>query len=109
MGSFLRKRGSRSSSQGGSGGCVAPADELERWAALLEFLCASAYPTGEPRETGTVLIFAEDGRLKACVSDRDQDAVAFVSGSGLLSLLSFVEDNLREGALDWRTQKPKKR
>lgn len=106
---YLRKRGSSSSKSDGSGGCAAPADEQERWAALLEHLSASAYPTGEERETGTILLFAEGGRLKACVSDRDQNAVAFVTGSGLLSLLSSVEDGLRDDTLDWRGQKKRQR
>lgn len=109
MGSYLRRRGSSSSNQAGSAGPVAPADELDRWAALLEFLSAAVYPTGEPRQTGTLLLFVEEGRVKACVSDRDQAAVAFVTGSGLLSTLSLVEESIREGTLDWRPQKARKR
>lgn len=77
---------------------------------LFEFITADCYGPGEPRVPGTVLVFVDSGLLKACLSDRDQGLVAFVSGASLQALLRAIEDGLRGDNLDWRqASKPPKR
>lgn len=107
--SFLQRRGSSSSQGPASGSCAATAADLARFPALLEFVSAERWPDGEAREPGTVLVFVEAGALKACVSDRAQQAVAFVTAgeSGLGGLLDRLESLLASGGLDWRGSRPR--
>ncbi len=51
------------------------------------------------------MFFAEGGKLKACLVDRDQNLVAFVSADGWQLLLEAIEEGLQDGRLDWRAKK----
>lgn len=80
------------------GGC-----ELgKRLPLLVEFLSESRYADGSPRVLPTLTLFVEPGLLKACLNDRDQSMVAFVTGSSLLGLLEALETGLEADSLDWR-------
>lgn len=81
-----------------------PQDEAFRRAmpALWEFLTLSAWEDGSPRETGTFLIFSEDGKVKGCLCNRDTGHVGFVSADGWVSLLEAVEAALMNDSVDWR-------
>lgn len=63
------------------------------------------YDDGTPRLTSTLLIFAEQGLWKACLSCRDTEEVAFVSASCVRDLLLKLEDGLEADELDWREKK----
>lgn len=70
---------------------------------LMEFLWREKWPDdGAPRRPGTLTVFQEEGRWKACVNDRDQQLVAFVSDDAFAGLLRTIEDGLDKDALDWR-------
>lgn len=102
---FLRRRDARERPAGEAGPFVCDPQDLEKWGALLEFLFAEAYPDGTERKTGTLLIFADEGRLKACLSDRDQMLVGFVTGGSLMELLAAAEAALRQDSVDWRASR----
>jgi len=74
----------------------------DKYPSLWLFLTAVTYPEGDRRQTGTVLIFLDAGRLKACLSDRECGEVAFVSHATPDGLLEAVEAGLAGGGLDWR-------
>lgn len=76
------------------------------WPAVWAFVTQGAWEDGSPRVTGTILLFWERGRLKACLSDRDAQAVAFVTLTGAGDPLDELEDALRADNIDWRAQKP---
>lgn len=87
-------------------------------AAKDEFL-ARNYPTlhewltlcglgGTQRKTGTILVFAEEGKWKACTNDRDGGFYAFTSADSLEGLLGALERGLKGGGLDWRKSKGRK-
>lgn len=63
------------------------------------------YDDGTPRLTSTLLIFAEQGLWKACLSCRDTEEVAFVSASNTRDLFLKLEDGLEADELDWREKK----
>lgn len=109
MSSFLRRRESSSSPADTSGLSVADAAESKRWPALLEFLGTVSWPDGSSRESGTLLLFLDQGRLKVCLGDRAQSLALFVtSASGsLLGLLDHCEKQLQAPAADWRPAKGK--
>jgi hypothetical protein len=82
-------------------GSPAPCD-LAKFPALVEFLHCEAWPDGSRRQTGTLLVFVDEGRLKACLSDRDQALVGFVTGESLEGLIRAVEEGLQGDHVDWR-------
>lgn len=84
------------------------ADFVSRYRPLHDFLTLQGIG-GKARRTGTVLVFAEDGKWKACVTDRDGGFYAFASNSDLQGLLISVDQGLRAGTLDWRASKAYKK
>lgn len=65
--------------------------------------------SGKDREVGTLLIFAQDGKFKGCLSDKERGLVCFVSAGGVEGLLEACDKGLRTGQLDWREQKYKRK
>jgi hypothetical protein len=78
-----------------------------RCPALYEMLTCRIFE-GKARETGTVLIFCEDGLWKACISDRDNDRVLFRACGTLDGLWEALEGALESPAPDWRARKGKR-
>lgn len=78
---------------------------LSRFPTLLAFLTQIWWDKQTARQTGTLTLFAEDGKLKVCLVDRDVDEVAFVTGQGLPEVLEALEEGLSAGGLDWRKKK----
>jgi hypothetical protein len=75
---------------------------LESFPALAEFLGEGKWEDGSPRATGTVLVFCEAGKLKACLNDRDSEMNAFYAADSWAGLWDGLEAKLRNGGLDWR-------
>lgn len=72
---------------------------------LWEHLSLRVYTDGGPRVTSTLLLFTEDGLVKCCLSDRDQNASGWSAGASLEECLQSLEDRLVAGTLDWRARK----
>lgn len=72
-----------------------------------EHICEISWPDGKSRLTMTVLVFYEEGKLKAAVHDRDGHRSAFVSASTWADLWGTLEMALREDVLSWRSDKRK--
>jgi hypothetical protein len=64
---------------------------------------------GTTRVPGTLLIFSEQGRLKACLGDRDSESVGFVTLQGGLDPLDELEGALRDDRIDWRASSSRNR
>jgi len=62
----------------------------------------ATYDDGSPRQSGTIIIFVQDGMLKACVSDRDNGRSAFVTAPTFQALWELIEHGLAEAKLEWR-------
>lgn len=71
---------------------------------LFEFLVDTRWEDGTERETGTLLLFAEAGRLKACLNDRALGRSVFLSAESLESLFSALQAGLADESLDWRSK-----
>lgn len=78
----------------------------KKYPALVEFMSLQEWEPGQPRLTGTLNLFIEDGQWKACVSDRDQGLIAFVSAANPEELLVALEKGLQATTLDWRRKQP---
>jgi len=74
----------------------------ERFPSLADFLHLAAWPDGDRRETGTMLVFVEDGLWKACLNDRDGDCYAFLSAESFEGLLSSADGGLGGNSVEWR-------
>lgn len=90
------------------GGAFAKLPLLSGW------LTETAWEDGEGRTPGSLILFAQDGRWKAMLSDKDNDYIAFVCANDFAGLLGALEKGLEKGDLDWReprggTAKPKKK
>jgi len=80
-----------------------------RWPHVFDFLTQLRWEDGTPRQVGTVVLFVEDGKPKACLSDKDADEVCFVTGGGFLEALDLAEAGLGMDKLDWRHSKARRR
>lgn len=78
-----------------------------KYPAVWEYLTCTRFPDGSPRATSTLLVFVEDGAVKACISDRSQEpwCSLWVSGDGLDAVLEALEGHLQEGTGEWRVRK----
>ena len=73
---------------------------------LTEFLFCPIWPEdGSKRDTGTIMLFADDGKLKAVITDRAQSLVAFFTISEPTLLWDELNEALLGDSLDWRVKK----
>lgn len=69
----------------------------------------TTYEDGSERETSTVLVFWDDGLIKAVLNDRAEGRSLWVSGSSILDVLVALEDALQSPMTEWRANRQKKR
>jgi len=96
-----------SDSSGGSGeGFDAAGDGWLEGVAptLYQFLTLQGWG-GKQRKPGTIRIFAEQGKWKACLNDNEAGRYAFVSADSLPRLLEVIEAGLGTRGMDWRANK----
>lgn len=91
-------------SNNGTGTTVVASDsEFEKkYPSLWAFLTDSKWASGETRETGSVLLFTQEGHWKAMIKDKDSGCIAFVTKETFKTLLDALERGLVDGKLDWR-------
>jgi hypothetical protein len=94
-------RRTASEGEGGDQACP-PCPSDFPWPALWAFLTQARWDGGEPRVTGTLLVFSEGSRLKACLNDRDVGASGFVTLTGAGDPFDELEDVLKADTVDWR-------
>lgn len=101
MGEFIKKSKARQKLRVVGGRVIDPHFE-KTYPALFDYFCSDRWDDKTPRLTTTLWLFAEDGRIKACVSDRDTQESAFVTADTLLGLLEAIEEGLAQDGLSWR-------
>ena len=74
----------------------------KKYPSLVEFLTVTQWSENEPRKPGSLNLFVDDGRLKACLTDKDANLVAFTSLASLSGCLAELEQYLLKDDLDWR-------
>jgi hypothetical protein len=80
--------------------------EFEKdWPYLAAFLKDVTWDDGTLRETGTMLIFVQEGYLKCCLNDRALDRSCFLCAPTLDVLFDLCETGLESDKLDWRAKK----
>lgn len=77
----------------------------ERYPNVAAHLLDLTYEDGSGRRTSTLLFFMEDGAIKVCLHDREENRSAFLSGGDLGDCLAQLEDALEQGSLMWRQRR----
>jgi hypothetical protein len=95
---------------GVSGAVGHPAVDLSgTWLApfphVRDFLCVPVWDDGSPRQVGSITLFCDEGRMKACANDKDAQLMCFVSGESLEAVFASLEAVLASGGGDWRAMK----
>jgi len=63
----------------------------------------------EERITGSISIFCQDGRLFACLNDKQSKEVGFVELSmASINVISQIEESIETGSVRWRPAKDSK-
>lgn len=85
------------------GGCPQWDEDTGLGEATWEFLNRTTWEEDQlRRETGTILVFADAGRVKVMLNDRDGARVAFLTLGPTADLLGAIEAALLSGETDWR-------
>lgn len=104
--SQMIKRESVSSLSAGNSPLAARDETFERqFESLHEFMTARLFDDGSERETATLLVFASDGQWKACLNDRAEGRVAFVTGRTVQDLFKLLNEQLDSSSVEWRASK----
>jgi len=69
---------------------------------LSEMLTAATYDDNNPRQTSTLLIFTENGILRGCLNDRDNNRSAFFTAETISDLFQVIDNALASNRVDWR-------
>lgn len=69
---------------------------------LRDFLLQEVWDDGTARETGTLLLFAGEGRVKAMLKDRDRGLVCFFTCGAGEDLLGQLDALIGSGGGEWR-------
>lgn len=104
---YFKKPPSGSSSKDGGGDPVDAKFE-KAYPTLWLYLASKMWPDGEVRKRSSLVVFAEEGMLKGCLSDRDTDSSLWGASSTFTGLLEALEGRLTEDVPEWRA-KPKKK
>lgn len=72
---------------------------------LYEHLTSVTWEDGSARITSSMILFAEEGMLKGCLSERNDHLSLWASGSSLKGLLKALEAALNTPMPQWRKQK----
>lgn len=102
--SLLRK-GEKRRVGGVSGSIIEPCALSSRWPVLWSHLTQAAWEDGEVRETSNLLVFAQDGMLKAMVRDKEEGLCLWMAGGSLTELLDGVEAALCDPQAEWRVDR----
>jgi len=73
--------------------------------ALWEYLTLDSYEDGAPREVSMLLLFAEDGRFKAALQDRQEGRSLWSTAESIEGALMSLEAMLQSGMGEWRQMK----
>lgn len=99
---FQKRKSNRAESKDASSECF---DEYlaSNCPILFAFLCQRRV-NGVRRKLGSITLFADENRLKFCLSDKDNSDVGFGTLSSAETVWSDVEAMLDNDTVEWRPQ-----
>jgi hypothetical protein len=81
-------------------------DFQKRYPAVYELLAAGIWE-GEPRKGATVTLFCVDGRLKACVADRNTEQALWITLEAAGDCLDEIEAAVAAANAEWKATNKK--
>jgi len=105
VGQYIKRAQSPSGGSPRPGPGSVPAAFVALYPALWDYLSEDRFDDGKRREVATVTLFVVDGGFRACINDKANHRVGFVSGATLEGLLASLEANLATDEMDWRSAK----
>lgn len=94
----------RRQSQNGDG-WAAHDEYLEAKCPLLHALLSLTMHEGSPRKPCSLILFAEDGRYKVSLNDKDAGLVAFTTVSTAEEFFEGLEAKLDADKIEWRSSR----
>lgn len=95
-----------SQERGGGDGLRLVPDSFGGRCCLCEYMTAGAWDDGQPRETSTLMVVAEEGLIKCCLNDRALGRSLWRSGATMDAALDALEAALVDPRADWRRRAP---
>lgn len=77
-------------------------DFVSRFPRVARLMTATVLPSGQPRQTSTLIIVFEEGLFKGGLRERDRDVSLWQSSSTMDGLLLALEEALARKPVDWR-------
>lgn len=74
----------------------------ELYPALWEHLTSTAWVDGSPRDTSSILLFQDSGKIKLMLTDKAAGVLCFVTGSSVDQAMASLEAQVQDGTADWR-------
>jgi len=90
-----------------NGGAMPVEGVLSAYPTLWEYLSATKYDTEPPtpRQTSTLLLFVQDGQLKFCLRDRQEQRCLWIAALTLEDGLDALEEDLNSPLAVWRADR----
>jgi hypothetical protein len=107
MADFFNRPGPKAKAEAANGSVWADMALQRDCPVLYSFLTSLTWPDGAPRVLGSLVIFAEDGGWKVCLSDRDSSSSLWAAATTFEGLARALEGRLTEASPDWRQAKPR--
>jgi hypothetical protein len=104
---FFNRPGGDKSDKDGEGVPMADPAFRKAYPTLAAYLLDVSWPDGEERQVGSLVVFAEEGQWKVCLSDRDTGHVLWASAKTFGDLCLCLEARLTDKGVDWRKAKNK--
>lgn len=101
----LLKRGDQRRVGGASGSLIEPDDFSARYPVLWSHLTQVAWEDGQARETSNLLVFCQDGMLKAMLRDREHGLCFWTAAGSLGRLFEALEAGLCDPQAEWRVDR----
>lgn len=89
---------------GSSASSARPGNEkdLKAYPEILNWLCDDTWNDGEVRQRSSILFFVQDGAIKGCLMDKDNEMSIWAGGDSFAGFLACLEGRLRDPKADWR-------
>lgn len=108
MGSFLGRAKAAKQAKG-KAASVTDKEFCSLYPALGEFLFAVVDDEGKPRQTATLMIFADGGLVKALLNDRSSQQTLWAQGATLEESLNDLDRRIQDDTSAWRDNTSGKR
>jgi len=80
------------------------ADFKASYPSITDHLTELRYGDGAPRVTSTLLLFCDQGVLRVCLNDRDNNRSVFFTSESIEGALLSMENALATNTVEWRSR-----